>query len=496
MALLNSPYNYLLHYAFICAAIPWLYSYYNDHHRLATMGVETSITKAWDRVISIPTINFQKIVVGINCNVDVIMQGVSMMNKINVTTIEKIEDHEELNSLADLYSTFVHFFSKGAPAERFMANEDAFAVLTKLAESKDEKVHHSIGGNAAIMAQKMAASFPTTTVTLVGPIGPRSHALLHPSVVRNNSTRIVQDELHMIYEYKQGEIIGEFVAPASSRFITSHDQFSASSIVIEMFFKVIAQVKPDLIVLSGVHLLQFQSKEMRLEKLRLIKRSLLQVNPLIPIHLQMASMSDPTFANEVLFRIIPYVDSIALNEEELTFLAKIGNGPYNEQYPVRSGALHVHKVVEILYWLLSTFGHNKASPDSPNYNYRLQRIHFHCLTYHIVVSKGTDWSNLAAGLAAGAKIAGRQSCNLEHSRGESDLLEIRTSSRTLLDKHQDKVYEFDQHNPIASWMRNEIVFIYTPVLVCKLPLHTVGLEDAISASALLYSQFYKIEKFH
>ena len=141
MALLNSPYNYLLHYALICAAIPWFYSYYNDQHRLATMGVETAITKAWDRVISIPTINFQKIVVGINCNVDVIMQGVNVMNKVNVTTIEKIEDHEELNSLADLYSTFVHFFSKGAPAERFMANEDAFEVLTKLAESKDEKVH-------------------------------------------------------------------------------------------------------------------------------------------------------------------------------------------------------------------------------------------------------------------------------------------------------------------------------------------------------------------
>lgn len=55
----------------------------------------------------------------------------------------------------------------------------------------------------------------------------------------------------------------------------------------------------------------------------------------------------------------------------------------------------------MLYWLLETFGHDKSNPSSKNYNYRLQRIHFHCLTYHIVVSKGTDWSNLAAGLAAG-----------------------------------------------------------------------------------------------
>ena len=154
----------------------------------------------------------------------------------------------------------------------------------------------------------------------------------------------------------------------------------------------------------------------------------------------------------------------------------------------------------MLYWLLTTFGHDRTRPDAPNFNYRLQRIHFHCLTYHIVVSRGADWSNLAAGLAAGARLAGRQSCNLHSYKGESDLLEVRTASRTLLDKQLDKVYEFDAHNPLASWMRgdgrNGVIFIYTPVLVCKFPLHTVGVDDAISATALLYSQFYKLEKFH
>jgi ADP-dependent glucokinase len=44
-------------------------------------------------------------------------------------------------------------------------------------------------------------------------------------------------------------------------------------------------------------------------------------------------------------------------------------------------------------------------------------------------------------------------------------------------------------------MRNEVIFIYTPVLVCKFPQHTVGVDDAISATALLYSQFYKLEKY-
>ena len=44
------------------------------------------------------------------------------------------------------------------------------------------------------------------------------------------------------------------------------------------------------------------------------------------------------------FQIVPFADSLQLNEQDLAFLSKIGNGPFTEQYPVRSGALHVHKV--------------------------------------------------------------------------------------------------------------------------------------------------------
>ncbi|PIO58451.1 hypothetical protein TELCIR_20114, partial [Teladorsagia circumcincta] len=66
------------------------------------------------------------------------------------------------------------------------------------------------------------------------------------------------DELHVILEYKQGETLGDWIAPSSSRFITSHDHFSGSTVVMEMFFKAIAQFKPDLIIISGIHTLEFQ----------------------------------------------------------------------------------------------------------------------------------------------------------------------------------------------------------------------------------------------
>lgn len=113
---------------------------------------------------------------------------------------------------------------------------------------------------------------------------------------------------------------------------------------------------------------------MRLEKLRLIKRSLLQVNPLIPIHLQLGSMADDTQVHDILERVslvsfivihkLPNSDysqcgqvffttivtrkrnflSLAINEQELTFVSKVGGGPFNERYPISAGTLHAYKV--------------------------------------------------------------------------------------------------------------------------------------------------------
>ncbi|TKR72249.1 hypothetical protein L596_019725 [Steinernema carpocapsae] len=489
----GNPRNRLLVWAAIFAAVPYLYSVFNEDNRLASMTVEQAMQESWDKMITLPSMVFRKAVVGINCNVDVIVSGTSLYNHIN-PSLSKCIDHEVLKSTEEMREAFMEWFSRGTVTERHMDKEETFASIIKAIENSPHHKQYYIGGNAALMAQRIAYSFPRTTAFLVGPIGPRSQALLHPGIVQNNSTKIVKDELHVIMEYKQGEILGEYVAPASSRFIFSHDKFSGSSVVIEMFFKAISQYRPDLVILSGIHLLEFQNPEMCLEKIRLIKRSLSQINAMIPIHLQLGSMGDSGFALSLLERIVGNVDSIGINEQELTFLSKVGGGPYAEEYPVSGGTVHVYKVVEMLYWLITKYGQDKTNVESKNYNFRLQRIHFHCLTYHLIVSRGTDWSNLAAGLAAGARVAGRHSCNIPQNENlDSGLLEVRSGSSYLLDKTAKKTYTFDPHRPVASWMRNETVFIYTPVLVCKFPTKTVGLDETISTTGLLYSQFYRID---
>jgi hypothetical protein len=69
--------------------------------------------------------------------VDVIVSGVNVINKMNITSPNQIGDKEVLNGFEDLYEAFVHFFSRGAPAERFMANENAFDRIVAAIEDKD-----------------------------------------------------------------------------------------------------------------------------------------------------------------------------------------------------------------------------------------------------------------------------------------------------------------------------------------------------------------------
>jgi hypothetical protein len=59
-----------------------------------------------------------------------------VINQLNISSPNTIEDKEVLNGFEDLYEAFVHFFTRGAPAERFMANEAAFDKIIATVEDK------------------------------------------------------------------------------------------------------------------------------------------------------------------------------------------------------------------------------------------------------------------------------------------------------------------------------------------------------------------------
>ena len=139
-------------------------------------------------------------------------------------------------------------------------------------------------------------------------------------------------------------------------------------------------------------------------------------------------------------------------------------------------------------WLIQSYGKNARYGASSS---RLTRVHFHCLTYHIIAAHPDSWSNSLAASAAGSRAASRQACDKEHL--EHIDVELRTPkvfARSVKNWELRRyLVKRDQANPVTSWVHNDVSFYFSAVLVCKHPKRTVGLGDCISATGLQYSNF-------
>ena len=192
------------------------------------------------------------------------------------------------------------------------------------------------------------------------------------------------------------------------------------------------------------------------------------------------------------------MNSLGLNEQELLFLAhSVETAPHNDYYTNLKDQPDLLKVIDQLEWLLKSYGKSSRNPES-----KLTRIHFHCLTYHlIVVSDSQQWSNTVASLMAGSKIASKQASGFEFNNEENETtLDERLSFQIKhqLDQHQNIEFKisrshtvaFNTSHPVIEFQRGtNLNFFFTPVLVCKKPTKTVGLGDAISSTGLIYSSF-------
>uniref|UniRef100_A0A1I7X594 Uncharacterized protein n=1 Tax=Heterorhabditis bacteriophora TaxID=37862 RepID=A0A1I7X594_HETBA len=126
---------------------------------------------------------------------------------------------------------------------------------------------------------------------------------------------------------------------------------NGSTIVIEMFFKAISQFKPDLVIITGVHLLEFQVYITLIFHLTL-RSFYLHSNIFYYIRLlffvKYWNYYSFYFINKFSFNvfyilIIPHVDSLGINEQELAFLSHVAGGPHMDEYPVQAGTVHAHK---------------------------------------------------------------------------------------------------------------------------------------------------------
>ncbi|XP_025050700.1 ADP-dependent glucokinase [Alligator sinensis] len=416
----------------------------------------------------------------VNACVDVVLSGVKLLQALGLDPGNG-EDHAVLNSKKDLKEAFSHFMQKGAAAERFFSDAVSFHHIAQAA-SEYPGAQLYVGGNAALIGQKLATN-PHLKVLLCGPVGPKLHELLDDNVIVPPESMQETDEFHLILEYQAGEEWGQTRAPNANRFIFSHDLSNGAMNMLEVFVASLDEFQPDLVVLSGLHMMEGQSKEMRAKRLLAAVTSLSDIPTDIPIHLELASMTDQDLMSKIMLQqVFPLVNSIGLNEQELLFLTQSAAGPH-ASLTSWNGVPDVGIVSDILFWILKEHGRTTDKLSD------LTRIHFHTLAYHVLATVDGYWGNQIAAVAAGARVAGTQACATETIDTDKVSLKAPLEFVTSQTETNTKI-SLNPGEPVAHWQREGISFHFTPVLVCKDPIRTVGLGDAISAEGLLYSEIY------
>ncbi|XP_072258215.1 ADP-dependent glucokinase isoform X2 [Pyxicephalus adspersus] len=437
-------------------------------------SLEEALSTAWDQLITAPAKHWEKVAVGVNACVDVVVSGVSLLKALGLGP-RPGGDHLVLNTPEDLAETFQHYMHRGAAAERFYSDADSFQHISRTA-SQDPGAKHFVGGNAALIAQRLA-THPNLEVLLCGPIGPKLHELLDEKIVVPPASLKELDEYHLILEYKAGEKWGSGQAPAASRFIFSHDLSNGAMTSLEILLSSLEDFQPKLLVLSGLHMMEGLTQEARANRLQEAAKALSDVPSDILIHLELASMTDGDLMRGIIYQVFPVISSVGLNEQELLFLSQSSSGPHSA-LPAWSGIPDVGIVSDILFWILKGSVHEDSA---------LTRVHFHTLAYHIIATVDGFWENQVAAVAAGARIAGSQACASEKIEPSKVMLksplEFSTSKTDM-----GPTARVSAKEPVAIWSKGGVTFYFTPVLICKEPVRTVGLGDAISAEGLLFSE--------
>ncbi|XP_062318762.1 ADP-dependent glucokinase isoform X2 [Osmerus eperlanus] len=457
----------------------------SPHSKPSSPTVEQVISSAWEVMITTPAKQWERVAVGVNACVDVVVSGVGLLQALAVDPGTG-RDHQVLHSKEDLREAFIHYMEKGAAAERFFSDKEVFQRIARAAaEYPGAQLY--VGGNAALISQKLA-SYPELMVLLCGPVGPKLHEMLDEQIVVPPESLQEMDEYHLILEYKAGEQWGLTRAPQANRFIFSHDVSNGEMRALKTFVASLEEFQPDLVVLSGLHMMEGLGRHIWDDKLKEAVASISDVRNQVPIHLELASMTDKDYMNRVMQEVIPMVCSIGLNEQELLFLSQAGSGPHSEMTSWK-GIPDVGRVSDILLWILETHGHSHPEAEAD-----LTRIHFHTLAYHVMATVNGHWDNQPAAVMAGARVASTQACGLQTV--DVNKVVLKAPLEFYSSNHEPReILTLNPGDPVTVWHRGNVTFYLTPVLVCKEPLRTVGLGDAISAEGLLYSEIRPQQPF-
>ncbi|DAZ99273.1 TPA: hypothetical protein N0F65_005441 [Lagenidium giganteum] len=471
-----------------------------------------------------------------SADLDVSVRAVELMNKVRsveeaefqahkkknkhkkkLETTLKREHHERIGGLRELQESFAFYFGSGAAAEQSMSSPEQFREIVKFANEIDG-VKHKVGGNAATMADR--ASVEGCDVLLGAAIGKemRKHFNSNIQLVGHLEDHEHED-VHLVLEYSKGDTFRGHETPRANRYYLNHDIYNARLSVLEEFEDALDEFRPDLVVIGGLQLMEVETDEER-RLARLTKLSEVLQNLFVkktPSHYEFAAVSDFTLFDDTVRLVLPWVDSIGLNEQELYilhhYLVTGEEGTATNSRPtVAQISEQLSDVIQFASTARTKFqqqGHKKSklSDDKAEETAlalaQLSRIHFHTLQFHIICQKQEGiWDDPTIALVQSALMSSKLACGKNNEdpsimKPSSDMevdperVELLLARQVLVNKKQSLKVDIDPFSPVITWQEADFQCHLVPMLACKKPDHTAGLGDNISGTGMAYHAMKK-----
>ncbi|RZF39151.1 hypothetical protein LSTR_LSTR005779 [Laodelphax striatellus] len=204
---------------------------------------------------------------------------------------------------------------------RYMSNSTLFDELVAAASTVPNS-RYSLGGNAACIASRLFNE--GCEVMLAATLTPQLQKSL-PSGLKVVGKPTTRDDIHLILEYKAGDSWGPFSAPRANRFILHNDEHNPLVSSLEALEEELKNFSADLLVISGLQMMDNYpfAEGARERRLSRIQKQMARQPLSTRIHFEMASFAEPHLMHYLMDNVIPYADSLGMNEQELANLVSM-----------------------------------------------------------------------------------------------------------------------------------------------------------------------------
>jgi len=417
--------------------------------------------------------------VGFGSCVDIFAKAIPLFKKIGFKEPQVEKEHGVLRSSSNLLEEFLFYFKKGAAAERYVSNRELFDKLVETAKQSDD-VKIALGGNAPVIAQRIAKNGGNVV------LGAQNAADLPiDGRVVPSGPFVESSDIHLILEYDKNEKFEESSATRANRFIVHSDRYNPVLAGLDSFKKALETKNspPEGLVVGGLQMMEgYEYPDgKRDEHFAAIKELLSEVDEKTRVHFELASFVDDEILQNIKESVIPFSDSIGMNEQELPnllSLMKTGKAiSVSDAYP---------RIASVLDQMREIYKLTKAQ----NYPRLLSRLHVHNIAFQaIAVRKSAGWRKTMTATAISSLTAHRHVCQTEDiDLNYADVLMDESFSKSILGLADGRIH-LNPEKPVSCWEEtiagDAFKICVAPVLVCRNVKQTAGGGDNISGAGLL-----------